>query len=278
MLAVAGVRPRRRWGQHFLIDGNLLRRLLQSAEPRPEDAVLEVGAGTGALTEHLVRAAGAVVAVEIDPALCGIVAERLQDADNLTLVRGDVLTSKHLISPVVREALLRSAVEPPGRLMLVANLPYQIATPLLIDLLLDEFGFARFCITVQQEVADRLAGAPRTKQYGPVSVLVQATCDVARLAALPPSVFWPQPKVASAMLRIDVARNPFETRERLNRFSALLRGSFAHRRKTLRYNLQRALDEDRCRILEETYDLSRRPEALGVDEWVALGRHVETLQ
>ena len=198
LLADAGVRPRKRWGQHFLVDGNLMRRLLQSAEISSEDTVLEVGPGTGALTEHLVTAARSVVAVEIDPVLFGIVEDRLKAVQNLTLVNGDVLSTKHLIAPDVREAISRSSPKPPGRMMMVANLPYQVATPLIINLILSDFGFERFCVTVQREAADRLDAAPQTKQMGPVSVLVQATCKLTRLANLPPSVFWPQPKVSES--------------------------------------------------------------------------------
>ncbi len=274
MLTEAGVRPRRRWGQHFLIDGNLLRRLLGSAELEPDDAVLEVGAGTGALTEHLASRARALVAVEIDPALHAIVSRRLAGATNVTLIQADVLSSKHQISPVVREALSEARRRVSGRMVLVANLPYDIATPLLVDLLLEPCGFQRFCFTVQREVADRIVASPRTKEYGPVSVAIQASCSVKRLAMLPPSVFWPRPKVESTMLRIDVTRNPFETVARLGSFTELLRGAFAHRRKTLRYNLSRVVTEDRCAVLDDEYDLGRRPEELTVAEWVELGLRV----
>ncbi len=274
LLAEAGARPRHRWGQNFLIDGNLLRRLLTAAEIAPEDAVLEVGAGTGAVTDYLAEAAAAVVVVEIDPLLHELLDRRFSDRDNVTLLHGDVLTGKHEIRADVCDACRRAAVDVPGRLMLVANLPYNVATPLLIELLLDDCPFERFCFTVQRELADRFCASDHTKDYGPLTIIVHATCRVKRLAVLPPSVFWPRPKVESAMLRLDVDRNPFETPDGLRAFAELVHGGFAHRRKTLRYNLSRVLDDDALRTVEDEFDLSLRPEAIDVATWVHLGRRV----
>lgn len=278
LLAEAGVRPKRRYGQNFLIDGNLMNRLLDAAELTREDAVLEVGAGTGALTEHLARLAGGVVAVEIDPVLHGIVERRLGNPANLRLIGADVLRSKHRIAPAVSEALAEARRANSGKMMLVANLPYSIATPVLANLLLEPCGFDRFCFTVQREVADRFVAAPRTKDYGPISIAVQCACRVERLAILPPQVFWPRPIVESAMLKMDVGRNPFETHERLGRFMNLLRSGFAHRRKTLKYNLARVIEEESCRTIADEFDLTRRPETLSVDEWIALSQRLEALQ
>ncbi len=161
--------------------------------------------------------------------------------------------------------------------MLVANLPYRIATPLLANLLLGPCKFERFCFTVQREVAERFMAAAGSKDYGPVSVLMQCTCRIKRLALLSPAVFWPRPAVESTMIRVDVQRNPFETLERLKRFSKLVRGGFAHRRKTLKFNLSQAAGEGVVRDLSREFDLRSRPEALSVLEWVALGWRVEGL-
>ena len=276
LLNAAGVRPRRRHGQHFLIDGNLMNRLLEAAELTPHDAVLEVGPGTGSLTEHLVAEAGRVIAVEIDPVLLGIVQGRLADAVNATCIQGDVLSSKQHLAPAVSKALTKARRDLPGRMMLVANLPYSVATPLLANLLLDPCGFDRFCFTVQREVADRFTASPGTKDYGPISIALQITCRVKRLAVLPPQVFWPRPAVESAMLKTDVLRNPFGTRERLAWFMDLLRAAFAHRRKTLKYNLARIVDQGVCRTLAAEFDLTRRPESLTVDEWITLAQRIES--
>ncbi len=274
LLSDAGIKPRRRWGQNFLIDGNLLQQLLDAADLQPHDVVLEVGTGTGAVTEHLVQHAKDVIAVEIDAALFAIVSQRLTDADNLTLIHGDVLASKHRLSDVVNDALREASrsitADKDGTLVLVANLPYNIATPLLIDLLLGPHPFTRYCFTVQRELADRLTAAPRTKDYGPISVLLQATCTLTRLADLPASVFWPRPAVESTMMRVDVTKNPFDSIDGLNRFAQFVRAAFFSRRKTLKFNLTRAVGPDRCKELADAVDLRRRPEELTVEEWIHL--------
>ena len=274
MLSEAGARPRRRHGQNFLIDGNLMRQLLAAADAGPDDVVLEVGPGTGALTEQLAPVVHTLIAVEIDKALHAIVERRLAGVGNLTLIHGDALSSKHEIASAVVRALLRARREASGRMMLVANLPYNVATPLLINLLLEPCGFERFCFTIQREVGDRFTASPGTKAYGPVSIAMQSTSDIRRLAILPPDVFWPRPEVESSMFVVDVQRNPFETHEGLGRFFELVRAGFAHRRKTLKHNLTRAVGAPRCQDLSYTIDLSRRAESLTVDEWIELARRL----
>ncbi len=275
LLESAGVHPKRRFGQNFLIDGNLMRTLVDAAGLTPDDFVLEVGAGTGALTECLADRAGRVVSIEIDPALHAIVSQRLQRANNTTVILTDVLAAKHRIAPVVEQALQIACNDVAGRFMLVANLPYNIATPLIVNLLLGTPAVQRFCFTVQREVGDRFLAVPATKAYGPVSILLQCSCTIRRLATLPPHVFWPSPAIESTMMCMDVVESPFETKEQLARFNNLLKAAFAHRRKTLRYNL--AAMPDVCDVHPERsgFDLSRRPESLSVDEWIELARRVD---
>ncbi len=275
LLASTGFKPKRRLGQNFLIDGNLMNRLLATAAPTRDDGVLEVGAGTGGLTEHLADLAGRVVSVELDPMLHRILIERLAQADNVRLIHADALASKHRLAPELTEALhqLRHAV--PGRLMLVANLPYGVATPLLVNLLLQPLTIDRFCFTVQREVAERLTARPGTRDFGPISILMQCTCLLKRVATLPPQVFWPQPAVESAIIRADYEQNPRETTERLDRFMDFLRQAFAHRRKTLKFNLTKAAGEEGCRSAAEIVDLSARPESLSANQWLALAEHLD---
>lgn len=277
MLDEAGLRPRKRLGQNFLIDGNLMRRLFTSAEVSNDDVVLEVGCGTGSLTGALAESAARVVAVEVDGALCALLRRRLADRPNVALIQADALASKHRIAPEVIDALTDARRAAGGRLMLVANLPYNIATPLLMNLLLEPIGFERFCFTVQREVADRLLAAPSTKDFGPISIAVQSTCRIERLADLSPSVFWPRPAVDSTMLRIDVERHPFETKQRQRRFTEFVRSAFAHRRKTMRHNLSTAAGVGVAEALGSEFDLGKRPEAFGVDEWITIGKRVEVL-
>jgi len=231
ILAEAGLRPDRRYGQHFLIDGNLMRLLVAEADLTDTDAVLEVGPGVGNLTELLVESAGWVVAVEVDPRMAAIVRERLAGATNLDLLQADILADKHTIAPAALDTLRRRAKALRGETKLVANLPYQAATPLLAELVLADPPPERLVFTVQEEVAQRLAAEPGTREYGPVGVLVQALAEVEILRRLSPSVFWPRPKVWSSMVRV----RPSDARRRHIADIAVLRrtieGLFIHRRK-----------------------------------------------
>jgi 16S rRNA (adenine1518-N6/adenine1519-N6)-dimethyltransferase len=231
LLAEAGLRPRRRLGQHFLVDPNLLGILVREADLGPRDVVLEVGAGLGNLTDLLVEAAGRVVAVEVDKDLAGLAAARLAGAANLDLVVADILADKHHLSAEVRETILRRLAEAGGRLKLVANLPYAVATPLVADLVLGEPRPDLLVFTVQEEVARRMAAAPATAAYGPVSVMVQAVAEVEVRRRLGPTVFWPRPGVGSALVRV---RPSAARRGRMADLEALRRtvdGLFRHRRK-----------------------------------------------
>ncbi len=269
-LQALGVRPRKRHGQHFLIDGNLMRRLVAVAEIEPDDVVLEVGPGTGGLTDLLVQTARRVVAVEIDRALAAALRDRYAGQPQLQLVEGDVLQTKNSLAPAVIEAVNAAAGD--SRTLLVANLPYNIATPLLINVLHELPVVTRFCFTVQGDLAERIEASPRTKAYGPLSITLQAAATVARVAQVPASAFWPEPNVESSMLRLDVHRQNLASARDLACFTALVREAFAHRRKTLRYNLSRCLDQQAYTVAEQLLDLSRRPEDLGVQEWLQLAR------
>ena len=204
---------------------------VEEADLSARDVVLEVGAGVGNLTELLLDAAAWVVAVEIDPDLAAVARERLAGAANLDLLVADALADKHHVSPAVLAAARARLAETGGRLKLVANLPYSAATPLVVELLLEEPTPALMLFTVQEEVARRLAAEPATRPYGPVSVVVQALAQVEVLRRLGPTVFWPRPEVWSAMVRI----RPIPARRRriadLVVFRRVVEGLFRHRRK-----------------------------------------------
>ncbi len=271
ILEKAGVRPRRRFGQHFLIDGNLIRRLVASAQLQPQDVVLEVGAGTGGLTDLLAWAAARVICVEIDRTLQGILAERFRDVASVTLVAGDVLENKHRLSQAVAELLNAARPEAGGSLKLVANLPYQVATPVLMDLLLDYPRVRRFCFTVQAEVGERILSPPGRKAYGPLGIFSQLLCECHVVARIKPDAFWPKPQVASLMIRMDVKEPaPFGTREEIGRFAELVRKTFEHRRKTLRSALRYVLDDEQRERICRVVDGNRRPESFSVAEWLQI--------
>ncbi|NBX30648.1 ribosomal RNA small subunit methyltransferase A, partial [bacterium] len=194
-----------RRGQNFLVDLNLIDLIVRTAEPRPEDVVLEVGTGTGVLTERLSAVAGTVITAEIDPRLAQLARDRLIDRDNVTLVEGDALAAKHRFAPDLLAAIDSArAAHPQGRFLLVANLPYCVATPVISNLLARPRPFDAAVVTVQRELADRMTAAAGTSAYNALSVWVGAQCRGQIVRVLPPSVFWPRPKVDSAILRIDV--------------------------------------------------------------------------
>jgi len=204
LLSQAGLAPRKQFGQCFLIDGNLMRKLLELAEVPPGRTVLEVGPGTGSLTEALLERPGRTVAVEIDHGLAALLRRRLGGRENLSLIEGDVLAGKHALSDDVLAAL-------GGEAHLVANLPYSVATPIVSECLLSSrrslegrgVRFDRLTFMVQAEVADRMHAEPGSDSYGAVSVLVALLGRVTMGPAVPAGAFWPRPKVASRMVRID---------------------------------------------------------------------------
>ena len=270
LLAGAGLRPRRRFGQHFLIDGNLMRRLVEVAEIQPDDLVLEVGAGTGGLTDLLAQRAGGVVAVEIDRGLRGLLDTRFAHQPAVRLVAGDVLKSKHSLCDEVADALHRHAATHGARVLLVANLPYQVATPLVMNLLVDYPVVRRLCFTVQAEVGERILAASGEKSFGPLSVVSQALCEASLIARVPPQAFWPVPRVDSVMIRMDVCKSPFNSAAQAALFATFVRSVFDHRRKTLRSALRYVLEEPQREAFCERFDATRRPEDFSADEWIEM--------
>lgn len=272
LLNGAGIRPLKRFGQNFLIDGNLIRKLVQAAGIQPDDVVLEVGPGTGSMTEELLAAAGHVVAVEIDNGLAAICRDRFAASDRFTLLHTDVLLRKSEIAPVVLETLRTRQATLGGRMMLVANLPYQAATPLIVDLLLGDDLVSPLCFTVQAEVADRLLAEADTSEYGPISVYAQALAEGRRIARCPPEAFWPAPDVNSTMVRLDLKSRPAESATLRRSLARLVHGCFLHRRKTMRWNLRTILPNEQVdRVLADgRWSLDVRPEQLTVSQWTAL--------
>jgi len=223
ILAVRGLRPKHRLGQNFLHDHNHLRRLVEVAGVRAGEVVLEVGPGTGTLTEALLERDAEIVVCELDDDMADIIADRL--GEQVTLVRGDCLDGKHAIAPALVAAL-------GGRpFVLVANLPYGAATPLMATLLSDHPECRGQFVTIQREVADRLTAKPGTKAYGPITILAQTLAEVRMIATLPPGCFWPPPTVTSAMISIvPKAERPDIDPKALGAFTARL---FGMRRKQL---------------------------------------------
>lgn len=231
LLASRGLRPKHALGQNFLHDGNHLRAIVAAAEIAPGEPVLEVGPGTGTLTGALLDARANVTAVELDDALAGLVDERFGGRPGFRLIRGDCLEGKHRLNPAMMAALRGPHAElPPFKL--VANLPYQAASPLLANLAgLPGRPMELAVVMLQKEVADRLSAGPGTKVYGALGVLLQAGFEVDQVAVLPASCFWPQPKVQSAVARLRRRDTPLV--DDVPAFGLFLHQLFAKRRKQL---------------------------------------------
>ncbi|NQT40170.1 MAG: ribosomal RNA small subunit methyltransferase A [Planctomycetes bacterium] len=279
----AGFYPHKKLGQNFLIDGNLQHLILDSAQLGPEDVVLEVGTGTGSLTVLMAPLAGRVITVEIDRHLHQLAFEELFGQDNVRMLLLDALKNKNRLNEELLEVIAAELDAVPGsRFKLVANLPYSVATPILSNLLALDTPPHSMTITIQKELADRLVAGPRTKDYGALSIWVQSQCHVEIVRVMAPSVFWPRPKVYSAVVQItlDPAR-----RERIGDrtfFHSFVRSMFFHRRKFLRSELLSAfkgrlgkpeVDEIMARL---GVDSTIRAEELTVSEMLALAEAVRT--
>ncbi len=201
LLDFAGVRPNKRFGQNFLIDLNLMRLLIDTANIQNNDVVLEVGPGTGSLTQAIAEKTGFCISVEIDAVLANIAKQQLADKSNVEIIAADVLKNKFEINPVVLDALNKARAFHNGRLLLVANLPYIAATPLIINLVTGTPYADAMYVTVQKEVADRMTAKEGSKDYGILSILLGATGEAKHIRTLKPSVFWPQPNVNSAFVQ-----------------------------------------------------------------------------
>jgi 16S rRNA (adenine1518-N6/adenine1519-N6)-dimethyltransferase len=251
----------KRLGQNFLIDPNIVRKIVESAALRSNDSVLEIGPGRGILTEALCRAADQVTAIEVDPRLHAYLSERQSDLPNLTLVLGDAMAY-----PI--EGL-------PIGTVVVANLPYYISTPLLFRLLEHRDRFPRMVLMLQDEVADRLVAKPGRPDYGLLSVTAQYAADIAKAFKVSTHCFRPRPEVGSAVVLLRRKERRGLNHEEEPRFTALVKAAFAHRRKTLVNSLK---DEgyDQQAVMEALHRLglpsTARAEILSVAHFIGLVR------
>jgi 16S rRNA (adenine1518-N6/adenine1519-N6)-dimethyltransferase len=273
-----GLEPKSKLGQNFLIDLNLIDLVVRAAELTREDAVLEVGTGTGSLTAQLSRVAGSVFTVEIDREFWRMAQVMIGRCDNVYSFLGDALERKNELNPDVLEGWQQLATRTGcTRRKLVANLPYAVATPIITNLLLlPELPITNMVVMVQWEIGERLRAEVGTKDYNSLSVLVQSVADVEIIRKVPPTVFFPKPKVDSAIVKI--TPNP-EKRAKVGdvlAFRAFLRDLYCHRRKNLRQALagwpsgRREKSDVDARLAELGFDGSLRSETLTVDQHLVL--------
>ncbi len=257
-------------GQNFLIDPNILRNIVGHADLTKDSAAIEVGPGIGALTEHLAREAGKVMSFEIDQRLLPVLEDTLSPYDNVKIVHSDVLKADV-------KGLIDSELAGFKDIMVVANLPYYVTTPILMKLLTENLPLRGFVVMMQKEVADRISAKPGTKAYGSLSIAVQYYCTAEVAMIVPKTVFMPQPNVDSAVLKLIRHEEPPVTVIDEEFFFSVTRAAFAQRRKTLLNNLQsqlpngKAKKEDILRALEQAgVEPSRRGETLSIAEFGAL--------
>ncbi len=255
-------RPRKRFGQHFLHDRHTLQRIVDAIAPRPEDHLIEIGPGRGALTFLLMQRLPRLTAIEVDRDLARYLRDEAARRDGeLQLINEDAL--KFDFSQLANE---------PRSLRVVGNLPYNISTPLIFHLIeaIDSLRDLHFLL--QKEVVDRLAAQPGSKAYGRLSVMTQYHCHAERLFDVPPGAFQPPPKVDSAVVRLIPHQSPPVTAVEPAHFQALVQQAFSQRRKTLRKSLkQLATRED---FQHAGIDSSQRPEQLAVQEFVELSNGI----
>lgn len=262
------MRAKRSLGQHFLVDGNLQRKIVETLGAEEDDEVLEIGPGREALTRHLVGRPRRLVLVELDDDMAAALEERYGDRDDVTVVHGDVL-----------ETDLAALSSDPGALKVVGNIPYNITAPILFRLL-ERPRPAEILLMVQKEVAERITAEPGTKAYGALSVGVRSVADARLLFGVPRTAFRPVPNVDSAVLRIRPHRPPPLTEEEEETLRDLTRVAFQWRRKqfqkTLRDHPETGFHRDQLRAVEKEtgFDLRRRPETFSPEEFVLLSRTI----
>ena len=276
LLASAGFSPNKRRGQNFLIDLNLMRLLVASANIYDNDVVLEVGCGTGSLTEALVEHAGWVIAVEIDSTLAKITKKQLADKKNVEVIISDVLESKNTIDHAVISALKQARKEYSGRLLLISNLPYSIACPVMMNLTTGLITADAMYVTVQKEVADRMIAQPNSKHYGILSIFLNATGYIKTELDLKPTVFWPQPQVDSAIVTFIRDKNKADRIHNIELLSELVNLFMNHRRKMLKACTKFTQDKlTDIRNWAEIFNLCSidphsRPEQLSAENYIAI--------
>ncbi len=256
-------------GQNFLTDKNIIDKIIEATEITDEDLVIEIGPGIGVLTAEAAQLAKKVVAVEIDRNLIPILRDTLKEFDNIEIINKDVL-----------KADLNAVIAASGckKTKIIGNLPYYITTPIIMGLLESHVAADSITIMMQKEVADRINAGPGTKAYGALSAAVQYYCTVVTVATVPKEVFFPAPKVDSAVLRLDLRlEKPVElVDEQL--FFRCIKAGFGQRRKTLSNSLSQLGDftkeEIKTCLAGTGIDEKRRAETLSLSEFAAIANHL----
>jgi len=218
-----GILPKQALGQHFLIDQGIAQKIVRLADLEPEDCVVEIGSGMGVLTFLMLPLVKKVIAVELDPGMADYLKEKAQGMASLIIIRQDALGFD-----------FSTAAKAAGRrLKVVANLPYNISTPVIFRLLDSRLFFSHLTLMLQREVAQRISASPGNKEYGPLSIFIQLYTSPKIMMRVPPEAFYPSPKVESALVGFEILERPRVAIDDEGFFQKVVRASFAQRRKTL---------------------------------------------
>ena len=259
-------------GQNFLIDGNIVRKISQAGDITKEDYVLEIGPGIGTLTEELALNAKKVVAVELDESLLPVLDETLRDYDNIEIIHGDIL--KVDIHKLIEEKLGGGPVK------VVANLPYYVTTPIIARLIEEDLNIHSIIVMIQKEVADRIVAVPNNKQYGSLSVFVNFYTHAEIMVKVSKTVFMPQPKVDSAVIKLILKKELPEVDREV--FFKVVKSAFGKRRKTILNSLSSSglgLDKEIIKeVLEKSeIPLEKRAENLNIEDFLKISKTLPPL-
>ncbi|NHN35089.1 16S rRNA (adenine(1518)-N(6)/adenine(1519)-N(6))-dimethyltransferase RsmA [Paenibacillus agricola] len=258
-------------GQNFLVDPNILQKIVGAADLDATKGVLEIGPGIGALTQQLSKAAGKVIAIEIDQRLLPLLKETLAPYPHATVVHGDILK-------VELQALFQEHFSEYAQVSVVANLPYYITTPIIMKLLEEKLPLEYIVVMIQKEVASRMSASPGGKEYGSLSIAVQYYCEPEVVTIVPRTVFIPQPNVDSAVMRLKVRSKPAVEVEDEAFFFDVVQASFVQRRKTIfnnlavRYFTKETKGQLEGILQEAGIEPARRGETLSMEEYARLSR------
>ncbi len=254
------IRPKRRWGQNFLIDKNIARKIAAAALASPPPRLMiEIGPGAGALTDLLLKENDPYIGIEVDPQLSRRLLEKFSETVNFSLVQQDFLKTE--LPPLLQK-------HPGANPVIVGNIPYNITTPILFKLFehADELDSA--ILMMQKEVGERLIAAPSTKQYGLLAINSQLFAEVDKVTAVPAHLFSPKPKVDSVVMRLRFKKGVTAAFTDFNLFRKVLRHCFQHRRKMLRKSLSMLFSS--ADLSKLNIDLTQRPEQLSIQSWKEL--------
>lgn len=267
-----GFKFKKSLGQNFLIDANVIHKVLDKAEVTEDTAVIEVGPGIGSLTEQIAKRAGKVVACEIDQRLIPVLNDTLAPYDNVTIINEDILKAD--VGTMIEDEL-QSFKE----IVVVANLPYYITTPILMNFLMQKLPIDRYYVMMQKEVGERISAEPSTKAYGSLSIAIDYYTDAKTVQNVPKAVFMPAPNVDSIIVEMKTRKEPKVAVEDEEKFFKLTRGAFVQRRKTILNNYLMLFEDGKAHKLEINELLNdagieprRRGESLSIEDFASIYR------